>query len=56
MELKMLLAHLLLKYDFRFQHGTARPANLVIDEFLGPNPWAKVLVRKRQGFVGMVHP
>ncbi|KAL8918841.1 MAG: hypothetical protein Q9208_007098 [Pyrenodesmia sp. 3 TL-2023] len=55
MELKMLLAHLLLKYDFRFPHGsTARPANLVVDEFLGPSPWAKVLVRKRRGFVGTV--
>ncbi|KAL8762824.1 MAG: hypothetical protein Q9184_001259 [Pyrenodesmia sp. 2 TL-2023] len=55
MELKMLLAHLLLKYEFCFPRGTAgRPANLVIDEFLGPNPWAKVLVRKRHGFVGMV--
>ncbi|KAL8759368.1 MAG: hypothetical protein Q9199_000803 [Rusavskia elegans] len=55
MELKLLLAHLLSKYDFRFPHGTtARPSNLVIDEFLGPNPWAEILVRKRHGGVGMV--
>ncbi|KAI4176969.1 MAG: hypothetical protein LQ346_007749 [Caloplaca aetnensis] len=54
MELKMLLAHLLLKYDFRFPPGTVtRPPNLVIDEFLGPNPWAKILLRKRhRDFVG----
>ncbi|KAL8711938.1 MAG: hypothetical protein Q9220_003634 [cf. Caloplaca sp. 1 TL-2023] len=47
MELKLLLAHLLLNYDFRFPDGVSRPGNLVIDEFAGPNPWAKVLVRKR---------
>ncbi|KAL8940343.1 MAG: hypothetical protein Q9216_002855 [Gyalolechia sp. 2 TL-2023] len=47
MELKLLLAHLLLKFDFRFPEGKKRPASIVVDEFLGPNPWARVLVRRR---------
>lgn len=48
MELKLLLAHLLLKFDFRFPSGTSRPALLVVDEFVAPLPWAKVMVRRRQ--------
>lgn len=48
MELKLLLAHLLLKYDFRFPPGHSRPQPLVIDEFVAPSPWAKVLVRRRK--------
>lgn len=48
MELKLLLAHLLLKFDFRFPPGTSRPPLLVIDEFVAPLPWAKVMVRRRQ--------
>ncbi len=48
MELKLLLAHLLLKFDFRFPPGASRPPLLVIDEFVAPLPWAKVMVRRRQ--------
>jgi ent-kaurene oxidase len=48
MELKLLLAQLLLKFDFRFPPGTARPSLLVLDEFVAPIPWAKVMVRRRK--------
>lgn len=48
MELKLLLAQLLLKFDFRFPPGTARPSLLVLDEFVAPVPWAKVMVRIRR--------
>ena len=47
MELKLLLAHLLLKFDFQFPPGSSRPSLLVIDEFVAPLPWAKVMVRRR---------
>ncbi|MCJ1377129.1 hypothetical protein MMC17_000221, partial [Xylographa soralifera] len=48
MELKLLLAHLLLKFDFQFLPGCSRPPLLVVDEFVAANPWAKVMVRRRQ--------
>ncbi|KAL8704535.1 MAG: hypothetical protein Q9201_002309 [Fulgogasparrea decipioides] len=47
MELKLLLAHLVLQFDFRFPPGASRPPLLVIDEFVAPNPWAKVMIRRR---------
>ena len=48
MQLKLLLAHLILKFDFRFPPGTGRPSLLVVDEFIAPLPWAKIMVRRRQ--------
>ncbi|KAL8718105.1 MAG: hypothetical protein Q9225_004727 [Loekoesia sp. 1 TL-2023] len=48
MELKLLLAHLLLEFDFSFPPGASRPPLLVIDEFVAPSPWAKVMVRRRR--------
>jgi Cytochrome P450 len=48
MELKLLLAQLLLQFDFRFPPGAARPSLLVLDEFVAPIPWAKVMVRRRK--------
>ena len=48
MELKLLLAYLLLNFDFRFPPGVKRPSLLVVDEFMAPAPWAKVMVRKKQ--------
>lgn len=50
MELKMLLAKLVLIYDFRFPRGKSRPKLLVMDELIAPVPWAKVLVRKRRWY------
>jgi ent-kaurene oxidase len=48
MELKLLLAQLLLQFDFCFPPGAARPSLLVLDEFVAPIPWAKVMVRRRK--------
>ena len=47
MELKMLLAQLLLKFDFKFPAGKSRPSLLIMDELIAPVPWAKVLVKRR---------
>ena len=47
MELKLLLAQLLLKFDFQFPPGKSRPSLLVIDELVAPNPWTKVMVKRR---------
>ena len=54
MELKLLLAHLLLKLDFQFPLGANRPPLLVLDEFVAPIPWTKVMVRKRRESNGLV--
>lgn len=46
MELKLLLAKLLLQFDFEFPPGQGRP-RLVMDELVAPVPWAKVMVKRR---------
>lgn len=48
MELKLLLAYLLLKFDFQFPPGQSRPNLLIVDELVSAVPWARVMVRKRQ--------
>lgn len=48
MELKLLLAQLILNFDFRFPLGTSRRPLLVLDGFVAPIPWTKVMVRRRQ--------
>lgn len=47
-EIKMVLAHLLLAYDFAYPEGQLRPWNLTVDENIFPDPAARVLVRKRK--------
>ena len=47
MVLKLLLAQLLLEFDFQFRPGQSRPPPLVMDEVIAPNPWTKILVRRR---------
>lgn len=47
MELKLLLAQLLLKFDFEFLPGKSRPQLLVIDEMVASVPWTKIMVRRR---------
>lgn len=47
MELKLLLAQLLLKFDFQLPPGKSRPPLFVMDELVVPAPWAKVLVKRR---------
>ena len=46
-ELKMIIAHLILRYDFKYPEGQGRPANLNADEFLYPDPAARLLIKQR---------
>jgi cytochrome P450 len=46
-EIKMILAHLLVGYEFRLPDGTCRPGNTMIDEVLLVDTQAKVLMRRR---------
>ena len=46
-ELKMILGELLLNYDFKYPKGQTRPVNINADEFLYPDPHARLLMRRR---------
>lgn len=46
-EIKMILVHLLLNFDFKYPAGQTRPANISAGEFLFPEPTARVLMRRR---------
>ena len=46
-EIKMTLAHLLLRYDWKFPEGYGRPQNFTIDGDMYPDPTARVLMRRR---------
>lgn len=46
-EIKIILAHLLLNYDFKYPVGQTRPVNLSADENLYPDPSARLLMRRR---------
>ncbi|GME35460.1 cytochrome p450 monooxygenase [Neofusicoccum parvum] len=48
-EIKMLLAQLLLDYDFKYPQGQGRPINLSADDWLFPDPNARLLIRRRSG-------
>lgn len=46
-EIKMILGHLLLKYDFSFKDGQGRPENFTIDGDMYPDRSARLVVRER---------
>ncbi|KAI1423458.1 cytochrome P450 [Xylaria sp. FL1777] len=46
-EIKMILGHLLLEYDFKFPQGQGRPENMSADENIFPDPSGRVLLRRR---------
>jgi cytochrome P450 len=46
-EIKLILCHLLLRYDFKYPEGQGRPVNLCYEEAQYPDPTATVLMRKR---------
>ncbi len=46
-ELKLIVGELIAGYDFKFPEGKGRPATLNADEFLYPDPKARVLMRKQ---------
>lgn len=47
-EIKLILVHLLLRYDFKYADGQSRPRNLCFEEAMHPDPTAKVSIRKRE--------
>lgn len=47
-EIKMILAHLLLNFDFRYPEGQGRPRNLSADENIYPDPAARLQMRRRE--------
>ena len=47
-EIKMILAHLLLNFDFAYPEGVGRPRNLSADENVYPDPEARLLMRRRE--------
>lgn len=47
LQLKLLLSHLLLNYDFEFPKGQGRPKNFTIDEFIFPDPRGRIMLRER---------
>lgn len=46
-QIKMILGHLILRYDFKYPEGQGRPRNLYSDENIYPDPAARVLIRRR---------
>ncbi|KAM4055523.1 cytochrome p450 [Hirsutella rhossiliensis] len=47
-EMKLILSHLLLRYEFNFPAGAKRPANFTIDSDMFPDPAARLLIRERK--------
>ncbi|MCJ1462695.1 hypothetical protein MMC07_001298 [Pseudocyphellaria aurata] len=46
-EMKLILCQLLLYYDFKYPAGKSRPISLTLEEFIFPDPAAKLLVKRR---------
>jgi cytochrome P450 len=47
-EIKIILAHLLVGYEFRLPDGKRRPENMMIDEVFLADPQAEVLMMRRK--------
>ena len=47
-EIKIIMAHLLMAYEFKYPPGQSRPKNLTADENLYPDPSARLMIRKRK--------
>jgi cytochrome P450 len=47
-ETKVLLAHLILHYDWKYPKGQARPENFFVDTMVVPNPTIEMLFKARQ--------
>ncbi|KAF4546942.1 Cytochrome P450-like protein 91 [Elsinoe fawcettii] len=48
-EIKLVMGHLLMHYDFKFPPGSKRPVNSTVDTDMYPDLGARLLVRKREG-------
>lgn len=46
-EIKMILARLLVEFDFAYPEGKSRPQNMFADENVFMDPKAKLMMRKR---------
>jgi ent-kaurene oxidase len=46
LQMKLVLARLLLEYEFKYPDGQGRPRNLSVDEYCLPDPSAKLLIKK----------
>jgi ent-kaurene oxidase len=46
-EIKLILSHMLMMYDFKFSEGQSRPKNLCYEEACYPDPSVSVLMRRR---------
>ncbi|KAF2198781.1 putative cytochrome P450 [Delitschia confertaspora ATCC 74209] len=47
-EIKMILARLLLEFEFKYPEGKSRPKNFYADENVFPDPRARLMMRKRR--------
>ncbi|KAK7418724.1 hypothetical protein QQX98_003742 [Neonectria punicea] len=47
-EMKLVLANLILRYEFKLPDGAARPRNITIDSDMFPDPRARLCIRKRR--------
>lgn len=47
-EMKLVLAHLLLRYDIKIPDGSGRPKNFTFDSDMLHDPRARLLIRKRE--------
>ena len=54
-EIKMLMGHLLLQFEWKYPEGCGRPRNATVDENLYPDPSAKILMRRRKVEEGVRH-
>lgn len=46
--IKLLLVHLLMKYDFKYAEGQKRPSSIMYEENMAPNPEGTVMMRERK--------
>lgn len=47
-EIKVLLANMIMNYDWRFKDGIERPQNLFIGTMIAPDPKVEVIFKKRK--------
>ena len=47
-EMKMILARFLIGYEFKYPAGKLRPRNFFLEEYIVPDPRAKLMMRNRQ--------
>ena len=46
-EMKMILARFLIGYEFKYPEGKSRPRNFFLEEYIIPDPRAKLMMRNR---------